>query len=196
MQEFLSDPAATHNREELLCATENKPDKVVASVRKENNPVRGKDEIGVRVGKVINKFKVAKHFDYRIEHDSFTYRRNQKSIDKEAALDGIYVIRTNVETARMDSHQVVGAYKGLAKVESAFRSFKSASLKVSPIYHYRDNRVRTHVFLACLSTMWSGICANVWPRSCLRSTTPKKPSGCASRSSLPRRFGLPCRNRR
>jgi len=105
----------------------------------------------VAVGKALGHYKMAKHFHYRIRANGFTYKRNQASIEREAALDGIYVIRTTVPTASASSEQAVRHYKELANVERAFRSFKSVDLKIRPIHHHLEERVCAHVFLCMLA---------------------------------------------
>jgi len=113
--------------------------------------LHGKDKIGVRVGRVVNKHKVAKHFVLYIEDNSFNFEVNQQGVDAEAALDGIYVVRTSVEKDTMDADQAVRGYKQLSNVERAFRCLKSIDLMVRPIRHRLENRVRAHIFLAMLS---------------------------------------------
>ena len=138
-------------REELLSATEAELEKVVSATRRENRTLAGRDNIGVALGKVINRYKVAKHFEYEIGDDGITYRRNEKSIEKERAFDGVYTIRTSVSSEVLESERVVETYKRLSKVEQAFRSFKQVDLKVRPVYHYSEDRVRAHVFLCMLA---------------------------------------------
>lgn len=138
-------------REELLLATEATLDKVVTACARQRRPLRGKENIGLRVGKVIDRYKVGKHFVLTIEQDRFTYQRDQERIDREAALDGIYVIRTSVAQEQLGAEEVVRAYKGLSVVERAFRSIKRVDLQVRPIYHYLAERVRAHVFLCMLA---------------------------------------------
>jgi hypothetical protein len=138
-------------RQELLAATEPKLQAIVQATRRKNRPLKGKDEIGVRVGRVLAKSKVAKHFRYEITDDSFTFERDEASIADEAALDGIYVIRTNVPDDELEPEAVVRAYKDLAQVEKAFRALKDFSLEVEPIRHRLDHRVRAHVFLCMLA---------------------------------------------
>jgi transposase len=119
--------------------------------RIEHGRLHGKDEIGVRIGKVVNKYKVAKHFELHIENDSFRFEINQQKVDAEAALDGIYVVRTSVKKQLMNEDQTVLSYKLLANVERAFRCFKSVDLMVRPIRHRREKRVRAHIFLCMLA---------------------------------------------
>jgi hypothetical protein len=138
-------------REELLAATEKQLEEIVQATARARRPLRGKDRIGVRVGKVINRYKVGKHFHLEIGEENFSYRRNQESIAEEISLDGIYVIRTNVESKTLGSEQVVSSYKSLSTVERAFRCYKSVDLKVRPIHHRLAGRVRAHVFLCMLA---------------------------------------------
>lgn len=138
-------------REELLQATQRTLDKVVAACAREKRPLRGKEKIGLRVGKEIHRYKVAKHFLLTITDQSFTYQRDQERIAQEAALDGIYVIRTNVPEVDLGAEETVRAYKGLSVVERAFRSIKRVDLHVRPVYHYLPERVRAHVFLCMLA---------------------------------------------
>ncbi len=147
---LLADERA-RKREVLLTATEKLLAKVKAKVDRKRNPLRGKSEIGVEVGKVVNSKKVAKHFCLEIEEDRFEVSRNQKKIDAESSLDGLYIIRSNVCASRMSDEQVVGHYKNLASVERAFRSLKSIDLRVRPIHHRLADRVRSHIFLCLLA---------------------------------------------
>jgi hypothetical protein len=136
-------------RTELLAATEVELDKVARLV--EGGKLAGTAMIGVRVGKVLGRYKVAKHFDLQITDTSFGYARRQAQIDAEAALDGIYVIRTSVTADRLDAAGVVEAYKRLANVERDFRSLKTIDLELRPIHHWRDGRVRAHVLVCMLA---------------------------------------------
>lgn len=138
-------------REELLQATEEKLAKVQARVERERRPLRGEDAIGVAVGKVLGASKVAKHFRYRITDKTFTFERKEDAIRGEAALDGIYVIRTNVPEAELGAEEVVRAYKDLSEVEKSFRIMKRFALEVEPIRHRLEERVRAHVFLCMLA---------------------------------------------
>jgi hypothetical protein len=138
-------------REELLAATERELDKIVAATQRPRQPLRGKDRIGLRVGRVIERFKMRKHFRLQIDDGSFGYERHAAAIAAEAALDGLYVIRTNVPAERLAAEQAVEAYKSLSTVERAFRSFKSVELKVRPIYHHLEARVRAHILLCLLA---------------------------------------------
>ena len=138
-----------HKREQLLCATELNLTKIKARV--DATKLSGRDKIGLRVGKVVNQYKVAKHFELTIGDDAFTFARKHEHIAAEALLDGIYIVRTSVSAAQMDSAQCVRNYKSLANVERAFRSLKTVDLKVRPIHHYTPDRVRAHIFLCMLA---------------------------------------------
>ena len=138
-----------HKREELLCATEKNLEKIKARV--DAAKLAGQNDIGLRVGKVINQYKVAKHFALAIGAAAFTFQRKHDSIVAEAALDGLYIIRTSVGAAQMDSAECVRNYKALANVERAFRSLKTIDLKVRPIHHRTADRVRAHIFLCMLA---------------------------------------------
>jgi hypothetical protein len=138
-------------REDLLQATERELEKVAAATRREKRALRGKAEIGLRVGKVLGRFKMAKHFAMTITDTAFTYGRKQKAIDAEAALDGFYVLRTSVPKEVLGAEDTVRAYKDLAKVERAFRCLKTVDLHIRPIHHRLVPRVRAHVFLCMLA---------------------------------------------
>ena len=138
-------------RNELLKATEAQLEPIRLATERKRNPLRGEKEIGLRVGKAIGKYKMAKHFDLTITKNSFRYTRNEAQIREEAALDGLYVVRTNVDPKRMSSESVVKNYKSLAKVERAFRCMKTVDLSLRPIYHRNDDRIRSHVFVCMLA---------------------------------------------
>jgi len=141
----------TRKRQELLAATEKDLARIQEATRRRVRPLRGKDKIGLRLGRVINKHKVAKHFEIEISDTDFRFTRNQQRIAEEEALDGIYVIRTDLPKKALDAEGTVKAYKSLSSVERAFRSVKTIDLKVRPIYHYNEERVRAHVFLCMLA---------------------------------------------
>lgn len=149
-----------HKREELLAATERNLEKIKARV--DAGKLAGADEIGLRVGRVINQYKVAKHFDLTIENTAFGFARKRDSIAAEAALDGIYIIRTPVDAAQMDAAECVRSYKALAHVERAFRSLKTIDLKVRPIHHRLADRVRAHIFLCMLAFYVEWHMREVW----------------------------------
>lgn len=138
-----------HKRQELLAATEANLAKIKARV--DAGKLAGQDEIGLRVGKLVNQYKVAKHFELAIGDHTFTFARKLEAIAAEAALDGIYIIRTSVSAAQMDAADCVRNYKSLANVERAFRSLKTIDLKVRPIHHRTADRVRAHIFLCMLA---------------------------------------------
>jgi len=138
-------------REELLAATERDLAPIVRAVARKTNPLRGAAEIGLRVGAVLNKHKMAKHFELTITDTSFTFARRAKEIADEAARDGIYIIRTNIPQEALNDAAVVRSYKSLAQVERAFRSLKTVDLHIRPIYHWLGDRVRAHVFLCMLA---------------------------------------------
>jgi Transposase DDE domain len=138
-------------RQELLAATERELDRIRAAVVRAARPLRGRDHIGLRVGKVLGRFKMGKHFKLTIEDDSFCWERDQSAIAAEAALDGIYVVRTTVPTEKLPTADVVRSYKSLAHVERAFRSLKTVELHIRPIHHRKEERVRAHVLLCMLA---------------------------------------------
>jgi transposase len=139
-------------RDELLDATERDLKKIQKRIEsKRKNALRGADNIGLAVGKVIGRRKVAKHFDLTITDDTLTFERNHAAIAKEGELDGFYVLRTNVPAEAINTAETVSAYKSLARVERAFRSIKTIDLEIRPIYHYVSPRVRAHVFLCMLA---------------------------------------------
>lgn len=138
-------------RQELLDATESKLQTIVDATQRTRRPYHGEARIGVRVGKVLAHSKVAKHFRYTITDDAFTFERDETSIAEEAALDGIYVLRTTVPVDELDAEGVVRAYKDLSEVEQAFRVMKDFGLEVEPIRHRLEKRVRAHIFLCMLA---------------------------------------------
>jgi hypothetical protein len=144
-------------REDMLKATEKELAKVAAMAEHGQAGgragLRGAAAIGERVGRVVNKYQMAKHFTRAITEASFTYSRDETSIAEEAALDGLYVLRTNVPRERLDAPGVVLAYKSLSHVEQAFRHFKLSDLEVRPVYHYTEPRVRAHLLL-CMLAYW------------------------------------------
>jgi Transposase DDE domain len=138
-------------REALLVATERDLSRVKLAVDRKRAPLRGKAEIGMDVGAVLDKHKMGKHFDLAIANTSLIYRRKEGAIATEARLDGIYVIRTNVPVTALTAEQTVGAYKSLAQVERAFRCLKTVDLEIRPIFHWTAPRVRAHVLLCMLA---------------------------------------------
>jgi len=140
-------------REALLTATEKELEKVKASVDNPRGRLHGKPAgpIGERAGRVVNRFKVAKHFQLTIDNGRFAYARKQDSIAAEAALDGFYLLRTSVGADDLSPQAVVRAYKQLAHAERAFRALKSPELQIRPVHHHLEQRVRAHVFLCMLA---------------------------------------------
>ena len=138
-------------REALLKATEEALAPIATATRRTKRPLRGEAEIGKRVGAVLNRYKVGKHFRIEITATTFRYERDEARIAQEAAVDGIYVIRTSVPETQLSAPDTVRAYKSLSRTERAFRSFKTVDLHVRPIYHHLANRVRAHVFLCLLA---------------------------------------------
>ncbi len=138
-------------RLELLAATERELATIIAAVKRSRRPLRGADKIGLRVGKVLNHYKVGKHFQIEITDTSLVLAQDEAKIAREAALDGFYVIRSSLPKEGLAAEQLVDAYKGLAKVERAFRRLKTMDLKVRPIHHRLADRVRGHVLLCVLA---------------------------------------------
>ena len=138
-------------RPELLAATEKQLEKIAAATKRRKRPLRGKQNIGLRAGRILNRYKMGKHFQLRIEEDSFHYQRKTANIEREENLDGIYVIRTSVKKEVLSSQQVVASYKSLSGVERAFRSLKTVDLQVRPIHHRLPDRVRAHILLCMLA---------------------------------------------
>ena len=136
-------------RIELLAATEAALARVVARV--EAGTLRGAARIGLALGRVVDRFKMAKHFELLIADDHLVVTRREQAIAAEAALDGLYVLRTSVPAERLDAPSVVRSYKRLSRVERAFRGFKAADLAIRPIRHWTEDRVRAHVFLCMLA---------------------------------------------
>jgi transposase len=141
----------SRKRQELLAATEKRLEQIVVATQRKNRPLRGKEKIGIAIGKSLGRYKMSKHFQFTVTETSFTYERNLASIAAETALDGIYVLRTSVARQVLSAEQTVRNYKRLSVVERAFRSLKSVDLKVRPIHHHLANRVRAHVLLCMLA---------------------------------------------
>jgi transposase len=141
----------TRKRQDLLAATEADLAVIAAAVRRARNPLRGEAEIALKVGAIVNRYKMAKHFELVITDASFSFHRKAAAIAAEAALDGIYVVRTNLPQKALDDAATVGAYKSLARVERAFRSLKTVDIHLRPIFHWTAPRVRAHVLLCMLA---------------------------------------------
>jgi hypothetical protein len=171
-------------RAELLAATDADLDKVAAAVTAGRLKDAGK--IGVRVGRVVNRFKMAKHYDTTITAGVFAFQRKQDTIDAEAALDGIYVVRTSVATDRLGAGEVVEAYKRLRLVEAQFRSLKTVDLHLRPIHHRLAGRVRAHVLICMLAAYLVWHLRRAWSPLCFTDEHPPDrrddPVGKAHRS--------------
>jgi transposase len=138
-------------REKLLAATEKGLEKIVKEVARRTKTPLDKVEIGKKVGKAINRYKVGKHFAVTIEDGVFSFSRKEESICRESALDGIYVIRTSESAERISAEDTVRSYKRLEQVESAIRCMKGIDLLVRPIHHRTEDHVRAHIFLCMLA---------------------------------------------
>jgi transposase len=147
-------------RKDLIAATERELQKVAGMVA--SGKLLGRDKIGVRVGKVIGTYKMAKHFDLDIQDAALTFSVNEKRVATEAALDGLYVIRTSVAEAEMSAEAAVLNYKRLAEVERAFRTLKGVDLHVRPIRHRLESRVKVHIFLSMLAYYVQWHLAEAW----------------------------------
>lgn len=173
----------TRKRSELLAATEALLEPIKASV--EAGRLAGADKIGVRAGKVIGRHKMAKHFTLTISDDSITWARNTEAISCEAALDGIYVIRTSVSEETLDAPSVVSTYKDLAKVERDFRNLKAIDLDLRPVYHRLEDRVRAHVLICMLAAHLAWHLRQAWaPLTFTDEAPPKRSDPVAPRPPL------------
>jgi len=141
----------SRKRKDMLASTEAKLEQIRKATTREKRPLKGKDAIGLRVGRVFARCKMGKHFRCTITEDRFDYERKTDSIQREAELDGIYIVRTSLKQEEMSAEDTVKTYKGLAVVERAFRSCKTVDLEVRPVYHYNADRVRAHIFLCMLA---------------------------------------------
>jgi len=160
-------------RTELLAGTETDLAEVKAAVERERQPLRGKDKIALRVGKVVNRHKMAKHFELTVTDDSFSFSRKEDQISAEAALDGFYVVRASASgTTAMSAAQLVGAYKDLKFNEAGFRSLKAIDLDLRPIYHYTEARVRAHVLICMLALYLVWHLHKAWAPLCFTDEAP------------------------
>jgi hypothetical protein len=141
----------SRKRAALLAATEKDLARIQARVQRASKPLRGAAAIGQAVGAALSKRKMAKHFTITIGDEAFSFTRKQAAIDAEAALDGIYVVRTNLAPGECEAADVVRAYKSLAEAEQAFRAMKSFDLELRPVFHWTAPRVRAHVLLCMLA---------------------------------------------
>jgi hypothetical protein len=160
-------------REALLVATEADLGEVRSAVERERQPLRGQDRVALRVGRVINGHKMAKHFELVITDDSFSFSRKNDQIAAEAALDGIYVVRASApHTAGLSAAELVVAYKDLKFNEAGFRSLKTIDLDLRPIYHYSEDRVRGHVFICMLALYLVWHLRRAWAPICFADEAP------------------------
>jgi hypothetical protein len=160
-------------RTELLVGTEADLAEVKAAVERGRQPLRGKDKIALRVGKIVNKHKMAKHFELTVTDDSFDFSSKEDQISAEAALDGFYVVRASASgTSAMSAAQLVGAYKDLKFNEAGFRSLKAIDLDLRPIYHYTEARVRSHVFICMLALYLVWHLRKAWAPVCFTDEAP------------------------
>jgi hypothetical protein len=160
-------------REALLVATEADLAEVRAAVERERQPLRGQDKIALRAGRVVNRHKMAKHFELAIGDDSFSFSRKQDKISAEAALDGIYVVRASApHTSGLSAAELVGAYKDLKFNEAGFRSLKAIDLDLRPIYHYSEDRVRAHVLICMLALYLVWHLRRAWAPLCFTDEAP------------------------
>jgi transposase len=136
--------------------------------RVERGTLSGADQIGP----ALRRYKVKKHFHVQITDTTFTYERKTEQIDAEAALDGIYVLRTNVPDTELSTGEVVRSYKNLEQVERAFRTFKGPELEIRPIHHHLDDRVRAHVFLCMLAYYLTWHLRHAWAPLLFKDETP------------------------
>ncbi|MHB8247058.1 MAG: IS1634 family transposase [Acidimicrobiales bacterium] len=164
-----------YKRQELLAATEADLAKVKAATTRDRRPLVGQDKIALRVGKVVNAHKMAKHFELTINDTTFTYTYKQEAIAAEAALDGIYVVRASAaHTAGLDAGAVIEAYQDLKFNEAGFRSLKAVDLDLRPIYHHTETRVRAHVFICMLALYLVWHLRRAWAPLCFTDEHPPK----------------------
>ena len=146
---------------------------VKAAVEREKRPYRGKDKIALRVGKLINRYKVGKHFELQVGEDSFSFSRKQAQVAAEAALDGIYVVRTSApHTEGLSPAERVKGYKDLEVNEAGFKSLKTVDLEVRPIFHWTEARVRAHVFICMLALYLVWHLRRAWAPLCFADEAP------------------------
>ena len=159
-------------RGELLAATEADLAAIHAATTRDRRPLHGQDQIALRVGKIVNRRKMAKHFEVTITETTLSFTRKTDQIEAEAALDGIYVIRTSVTTEQLDTGKVVETYKNLAVVERDFRNIKAIDLDLRPIYHHLEDRVRAHVLICMLAAYLTWHLRQAWAPLCFTDETP------------------------
>ena len=171
-------------RQDLLQATERGLDEILQRVAR--GTLTGADQIGLAVGPALRRYKVKKHFQVQITDTTFTYQRKTEQIETEAALDGIYVLRTSVPDTELSTGEVVRSYKNLEQVERAFRTFKGPELEIRPIHHHLEDRVRAHVFLCMLAYYLTWHLRHAWAPLLFKDEQPPihpDPVAKATRSS-------------
>jgi transposase len=171
-------------RAELLAATEAELATIATAVARKRNPLRGTQAIALRVGRCVDHYHMAKHFELAITDTSFSWQRKQEGINAETALDGLYVIRTSLTRKQLDTNSAVAAYKSLSQVERAFRSIKTVDLHVRPVFHYSASRVQAHVFLCMLAYyvawhMRGYLKPMLFDDECIKDTQSTRPSAVA-----------------
>ena len=174
----------SRKRSELLAATEAELQGIVTAIERTRRPVRGAQQIALRVGRSIDRYHMAKHFELTITQAQLSWVRKQTQIEAEAALDGLYVIRTSLSEKSLNANAAVAAYKSLSQVERAFRSIKTVDLQVRPVFHYSAERVRAHVFLCMLAyyiewTMRERLKPMLFDDECIEAAQLTKPSAVA-----------------
>ena len=174
----------SRKRSELLAATEAELQGIVTAIERTRRPVRGAQQIALRVGRSIDRYHMAKHFELTITDAQLSWVRKQTQIEAEAALDGLYVIRTSLSEKSLNANAAVAAYKSLSQVERAFRSIKTVDLQVRPVFHYSAERVRAHVFLCLLAyyiewTMRERLKPMLFDDECIEAAQLTKPSAVA-----------------
>jgi len=138
-------------REDIMLAAEKKLEAIAATTRRPERPLRDPERINYRIGKALGPKKVGKYFQWQLTAQGLSFRRDVERIARDAALDGIYVLRTSLKSERLNAAQTVRSYKRLAQVERAFRVLKSLELEIRPIHHRLAGRVRAHVLLCLLA---------------------------------------------
>jgi hypothetical protein len=177
--------ARSHKREELLAATEKLLEPIVTAVGA--GRLVGADKIGLRIGKIINRHKMSKHFTLTITDSNFTYTRNTAAIETEAGLDRIYIVRTSLTPDRLDGPGIVDAYKNLKVVEANFRSLKAIDLDLRPIRHWTEPRVRAHVFICMLAAYLVWHLRQAWAPICFTDEhPPDRPDPVAPKRRSPK----------
>src|SRR6201985_2331044 len=150
-EDLLAATERARKREDLLAATDRALARIATAVARKRQPLRGKAEIGLEIGAVLDKHKMAKHFALDIADTSFSFARKTDEITVEAAIDGLYVVSTSLPAAALDDTATVRSYKSLSLVERAFRCIQTVDLQIRPIYHWLADRVRAHVFVCMLA---------------------------------------------